>query len=351
MAILNTMTYKKGLFYCIFILLSLASCRNDKDIPDVSNIPVEVNIRRFEQELFSIDTNQIAAGLAQLEAKYPAFSQVYFNQILFSKDERVAPEGHVAFVKGFLSFPPVRSIYDTVQVVFKDMKEFEPDFKQAFQFFKYYFPNQATPDLTTFTAQYDVAAFIYGDSNSLAIGLDFFLGDEYPYQEYNPGNSNFSAYLTRTFNKQHLVSKTLQPLIEDLVGPPPGNRLLDLMVHNGKKLYLLDKLLPYTPDSIKLEVTTQQAAWLDKNDLEMWAYFLKENLFYSSDYNNIRKYVEYSPNSPGMPPDAPGRTANWLGWQIVKAYMKRYPETTMQQLLALKDAQAILDQSKYKPGR
>lgn len=346
-------SYKKELFYCIPLFLLLASCRQDKNIPDVSDVAVEVNIQRFEQDLFAIDTNNVAPGLQQIEAKYPTFSKIYFGELLGSTDERIAPQGHEAYMRGFLTHPAVRHLYDTTQVVFKDLSDLEKEFKQAFQFFKYYFPEQPTPDVTTFMSEYSIGTFVFGDSshNSLAVGLDFFLGENYPYQKYNEGNSNFSAYLTRTFNRQHLVSKTLQPLIEDLVGPPTGNRLLDLMVQNGKKLYLLDKLLPYTPDSIKLEITAPQTTWLQENELEMWAYFLKENLFYSSDYKNIRKYVEYSPNSPGMPPEAPGRTANWLGWQIVEAYMKRHPETTMQQLLALKDAQALLDQSKYKPGR
>lgn len=346
------MSYKKALFYCIFLLF-LISCGDNKNIPDVSNIPVEVKIQRFEQDLFSIDTNDVAPGLKQIEAKYPAFSQIYFEELLGSTDERIAPQGQEAYMKGFLTHPSVLHLYDTTQQVFKNIAAIEEEFKQAFQFFNYYFPEEPIPDITTFISEYSVGAFIFGDSsnNSLAVGLDFFLGENYPYQQYNPGNSNFSAYLTRTFNKQHLVSKTLQPLIEEIVGYPSGNRLLDLMVNNGKKLYLLDKLLPYAPDSIKLEITDQQSKWLRNNELEMWAYFLKENLFYSSDYNNIRKYIEYSPNSPGMPPEAPGRTANWLGWQIVKAYMKRYPETTMQQLIVLKDAQVLLDQSKYKPNR
>lgn len=345
------MSFKKGLFYTIIVCVVLASCRQNEHVPDVSDIPVDVHIRRFEQDLFAIDTNNMEAGLAQLQTKYPVFSQIYLNQILRSNDKRVAPKGQADFIKGFLYFPPVHNLYDTTQLVFKDLRPIQRDFKQAFQFFKYYFPNQPTPDVTTFTSQYDIAAFIYGDSNSLAVGLDFFLGDDYPYQQYNPGNSNFSAYLTRTFNKEHLVSKTLQPLVEDLVGPPTGNRLLDLMVNNGKKLYILDHLLPYTPDSVKLEITSDQVKWVNDNELEMWAYFLKENLFYSSDYSNIRKFVEYSPNSPGMPPEAPGRTANWVGWQIVQAYMKRFPETTMEQLIAIKDAQKILDESKYKPKR
>jgi len=350
------MSYKKELLFFLVTAIFLIGCQDDEQIPDVSDIEVEVEVRRFEQDLFNLDTANIAAGLERLEAAYPRFSQIFFDQILGSTDSLIAPQGHAEYVKGFIRYPSVRKLYDTTQVVYNDFNEQRQEFEQAFKFLKYYFPEQPTPDVTTFISEYSIAAFIYGE-NQLAVGLDLFLGSDYPYLQYNPGNTNFSAYLTRTFNPDHLVSKTLQPLVSDLIGTAQGNRLLDLMVHNGKELYVLDKLMPLTPDSVIFEATAEQMAWLEGNELEMWAYFLKENdpsgtnLLYSSDWQNIRKYVEYSPSSPGMPPEAPGRTANWLGWQIVNAYMARHPEATMQDLIALRNAQKLLDDSRYRPSR
>ena len=344
-------------FSSLFILLLLNvlffwSCDDDKGkyIPDVSNISSDVTIKRFEQDLFTMDTLNFDASLSQLREKYPEFSAIFFNQLLGANDPRIAPQGEQAYIKGFINFPPIRHLYDTTQVVFGDMQDIKEEFDQAFQFFQYYFPNRKVPDVTTFISEYGLATFIYGD-NSLAVGLDFFLGSDYPYAYHNPANPNFSAYLTRSFNKDHLVLKTLMPMIEDrdYLGNPTGDRLLDLMVHNGKKLHILSQLLPYAPDSVIMEYTQKQIDWVEKNEFEMWNHLLTENLLYSNSMKDTRKLVEYSPHSSGMPPEAPGRTANWLGWQIVKAYMKRHPDTSLDELINLKDAQVILDQSKYKP--
>ncbi|HMV22782.1 MAG TPA: hypothetical protein PKA71_00510, partial [Saprospiraceae bacterium] len=76
-----------------------------------------------------------------------------------------------------------------------------------------------------------------------------------------------------------------------------------------------------------------------------------ENLLYNEDYQKIRKYIEYSPNAPGMPAEAPGKTANWIGERIIAAYMKNNPGMTMDGLLRQNDAQKILEMSKYKPRR
>jgi hypothetical protein len=342
--------YLTGLVFAGVFLLLTACDANRTKAPDVSHIKADVKISRFEKALFSIDTTQLTKSLQQLENRYPEFSSVFFGEILGSKNTQIAPEGHENYIKGFISHPAVTALYDSCLLKYNDFSDKQRDFNQAFRYFSYYFPDREIPDIMTFISEYSIGSFIYGE-NSLAVGLDFFLGTEHPYAINNPGNANFSAYLTRTFTPEHLVSKTLQPLIEDMLGPPYGNRMLDMMIYNGKKLYLLDLLLPNTPDSIKLEITGAQTQWLSDNHLEMWAYFLNEKLLYSSDWTAIRKYVEYAPHSPGMPQEAPGRTANWIGWQIVKAYMTQYPDTTPENLLEIRDAQKILDLSLYKPKR
>ena len=332
----------------LVLLILINGCTSDgvdKYIPDVSDISVNVELRRFENDLFSLDSNQIGVGLAGLRNKYPDFAGILLDQILKAGS---TPIGEEAFMKGFLQHPSILKLRATSSALFSDFAPYQRDFEQAFKFLKYYFPNRPTPDLTTFISEYGVGTFIYKEQ-SLAIGLDFFLGTDYPYQDLNPSNPNFSGYLTRTFTPEHLVSKTIQPLIEDIVGGVSGERLIDHMISNGKKLYLLDQLLPYTPDSIKVEVTADQMDWLNNNEYEMWAFFLEKDLLYSTDWYDIRKFVEFSPNSPGMPQEAPGRTGNWVGWQIVKSYMKENPNISLEQLLNIKDAQQIMDRSRYKP--
>ncbi|MEO1714025.1 MAG: hypothetical protein AAFU60_11900 [Bacteroidota bacterium] len=336
----------------IGLSLQLISCQTEPKeyIPDVSDIEVNVPIRHFEQDLFQIDTTNMEESLSQIYQKYPEFAAIYFEQLLGANDPRIAPEGPLRYISGFINHPFARRLYDTTQIVYQDFSPMEEGFHTAFQFYRHYFPERPIPDVTTFISEYSLANFIYKEQ-SLAVGLDFFLGPAYPYQAYNAGNPNFSNYLVRTYNPDHLVRKTLQPLVEDLTDIAPGNRLLDFIIHNGKKLYVLDHLLPYAPDTVIVEFSPAQLQWCQENEANIWAHFLSEDLLYSSQWQDIRKLVEASPNSPGMPPEAPGRTGNWLGWQIIKSYMNRNPEMSMEDLLAIDDAQLILDQSRYKPQR
>ncbi|MCB0703948.1 MAG: hypothetical protein KDC34_01505 [Saprospiraceae bacterium] len=340
-------------FSILIALVSTNACTNDKgkDIPDVSHINMNVEIQRFDQDLISIDTNDFSPGLRLLESKYPAFSEIYFGQILGSTDPRIAEEGHDAYVRGFVANAGIRKLYDTCQVVYPDMTDLEADFNQAFRYFNYYFPEAPIPTLTTFISEFTIANFIYGQ-NDLAIGLEFYLGENFPYAYYNPGNANFSQYLTRANNREHMVSKTLMPLIEDLVGPVPENRLIDYMIQNGKKRYLLEQLVPFAADTVLMEYSPDQLQWCRDNEQEVWAYLLDEELLYSTRYQDFRKLVEYSPSGTSlMPPESPGRVGNYIGLQIIKSFMRRFPETTLEELILMDDSQKILDLSKYKPRR
>jgi len=350
------MEHKNNVFFLtivLFLSILLVSCSSEvkEPVPDVSNIKVSVDLKRFEKDLFSIDTNRFAPGFLKLQNDYPVFSDIIFKNVLGAYDPRIAPEGPENYMRGFIAAPVVRKLYDTCQIVFKDFSPIEKQFSGAFKFIKYYFPQRRLPTLTTFISEYSLAVFIYGKGD-LGVGLDFFLGSKYPYASINYENPNFSNYLTRTYNKDHLVSKTLMALVDDWVGEvPPRERLLDHMIQNGKKLYVLRKLLPDTPDSVIYEYSKEQMAWLKKNESNVWSFFTSENLLYNEDYQKIRKYVEYSPNAPGMPKEAPGKTANWIGECIISAYMKKNPNMNFETLLKQNDAQKILEISKYRPKR
>ncbi|MFM8448868.1 MAG: hypothetical protein ACKOAY_02070 [Haliscomenobacter sp.] len=342
---------KKHLLLVLTAATLFACSQNDENpTPDISHIQVPFKLRRFEQAFFNLDTANIEHELAQLEQEYGEFAEVFFQQVIPAKNPHLVPEGPATYLKGFITHPQIRHLYDTCEVVYADFSAQEKAFKQAFRYLKYYFPELPTPDVTTYVSGYSIGSFIYA-KQSLAVGLDFFLGSSYPYQKYNPQNPNFSQYLTRSFTPDHLVLKTLIPLASDLSGPIPGDRLLDHIVHTGKQMYILNRLLPELPDSILFEVSDEQATWLRDNERDIWAFFLSEDFLYSSDWQKIRKYVEYSPNSPGMPAEAPGRTGTWLGWHIVRSYMRQYPETTMKQLLEITDSQKFLQLSRYKPPR
>ncbi len=335
----------------IFLLAALVSaalisaCGGSQGTkPDVSDIAVKVNILRFDQAIFAIDTNQMSAAMAKLQAEYPTLLPLFAGNII--QDRSNPDETQEEALRDFVSIPELRHLYDTVQQVYGDLRNLEKNLTPMFQYYRYYFPQKPVPQVVAMVSEFATDAFTYGDS-LCGIGLDMFLGENYP--GYDP--EIFPAYIRRQFHRDYIPVRLARALAQNLADAPPGDRLIDQMLYNGKALYITDLLLPDTPDSIKMGYTRAQIEGCKTNEQALWARLLEQNLLYSTDFNTFRKLVTPSPNAPVAFAETPGEAGNWLGWQIVKAYMSRHPNTPLDQLLQMHDAQQFLEQAKYKPRR
>jgi uncharacterized protein YjaZ len=70
---------------------------------------------------------------------------------------------------------------------------------------------------------------------------------------------------------------------------------------------------------------------------------------YAKQFMDYRKFIEDGPTTMGMPQGAPDRVGRWVGYQIVKKFMKEKPNMTFQDLIKIESGQEILTASKYKP--
>jgi hypothetical protein len=323
-------------------------CASDDErrVPDVSDIKLELKISRFDQDLFALDTANLEAGMQQLAQKYPDMLPLFASEIIH--DQTNPRETPAQAIGGFLRAPEVRHLYDTVQQVYGDLRWLERDLTQMFKFYKHYFPEKPVPEVIAMVSEFATDAFSVGD-DLYGIGLDMFLGENFP--AYFVIENTSPLYVRRQLNKDYISIRLAKAIAQNLAGPPPGERLLDQMLHNGKMLYIVDCLLPAVPDSMKMGYTREQMEGSVANEQAVWARILEQNLLYSTDAKKLKKLVSPSPNAPVVFQEAPGEIGNWIGWQIVKAYMKRHPDTSMQELLNLSDSQKFLEQSKYKPRR
>lgn len=336
-------------FICI-----LFSCGEDnKRIPDVSGISVDVDFIRFDQAFQSLDTMDTVNSLSQLEEKHPVFTPLFYQRILPLLDQG-QPDSKTLLadnINKYIKDEFVQSLYDTVQIVYPQLGDIEADFEEAVKYLKHYFPEKGNYNVYAFISEFGYQTFITDDTDQkegLGLGLDMFLGKDYPYKEMILKNPTFSDYITRSFNKDHIVKKLMDAIILDLANVNMGERLLDKMVSNGVRQYLLEQVLPYTSDTVKWEYTKAQMDWVKENETNIYVHVLGEELLYSTRTKLIKSLIDMSPSSKGMPPESPGRTANYIGYKIVDKFMTR-SGISMDSLIRIKDAQYILDSSRYNP--
>ena len=122
--------------------------------------------------------------------------------------------------------------------------------------------------------------------------------------------------------------------------------MLDLMISEGKVLYFLDQVME-VDDAVKIRYSADQLDWARKNEAKIWAYFIQNNLLYEKDFARYHNFVDEAPKTNAFKDSAP-RTTEFVGWQIVRNYMKNN-RCTLKELFANSDAQSILQASGYRP--
>jgi len=318
---------KKYLFV-LFAALGLTACSEKSKVEsEISKVPVDIEVLRFDKEF--IETPD--ADFAKLKQKYP-----------FLLPANVADETWMDKRKDSL----FNVLYKEVQTKFTDTKQLESDLTSLFQHIKYYFPKQNPKKVVMLISEVDVdARTIYADTLSL-ISLDAYLGKDHRFYEV------FESYTLNDFEPTQITSDLAQSFISTQLNLPQDRQFLAQMIYEGKILYAKDLLIPNDSDAVKIGYTPEQITWCEENESQMWKYFIENKLLYDSDSKLYSRFLQKAPFSKfylDLDAESPGRVGAWVGWQIVRSYMKNN-NVTLQELFAT-DAKTIFDNSKYKPKK
>jgi hypothetical protein len=324
-------------------VLTLGACNTGKKKPDVSDIKVDVQVERFEQAFFKIDSNNLRNGLVDLRNSYPVFFPVFMRDIL-----QVNPMDTTSFSIIRSVYGSYKPINDSLQLKYKNLDWLDEDLTQAFKYVKYYYPNYKLPRVITFVGPLDVPGAVI-TPDYLGIGLHQFAGKNFSVYQEEPIQQMYPTYISRRFDKEYMVPNTMKAIADDIYPDQSvGRPLLEQMVEKGKAWYLLDHLVPDAADSVKTGYTQKQLDWAKENEGNIWGYILKNENPYSIEPHVIQTYIGEAPFTQNMPEASPGNIGQWIGWQIVQKYATAHDELSLPEILA-KPAREIFEQSKYRP--
>ena len=337
---------RRSSWYITLVVVVMASCTSKK-IPDVSNIKVQLKVLRFEQDFFAMDTTHIDQALQQVSNKYPGFLKDFIYNILALPPQvdstRAVEQQIVSFLR---SYKPLK---DSVDQIFSNLKEVDNQVEQGLRFVKYYFPSYKIPDkLITFIGPINS----YGNiltSDAVAVGLQLYMGNRYSLYQSEAGQELYPAYISRRFQKEYIPVNSIKTIIDDMYPDNNAGRpLIEQMVQAGKRLYLLDHLLPETADTLKTGYTKNQLDGCLKNEEVIWSYFVQNDLLYNSDPSIVKDYMNDAPSTQALGPESPGFIGQFVGWQIVKKWAAKNEQVNMSQLMET-NPRTIFEQAKYKP--
>lgn len=339
----NLFLNKQYLFLVLVVVLVFQACKNknpEVTMPLQSKISIpesKIVIKRYEKALFGLDKKHLRQGMATL---YPDYSYFLGNQWQDTMN--------ILRIYNFLNDPNIRELYDLTLKKYPDVTFLETDLTDAFKRFRQSYPEKAVPHVFTYVSGLDIDNPVYYSDTAMAIGLDIFLGSDavvYP-------KAGIPKYKTNRFTHEYILPQCMLAVSDNLVRmDEKSNTLLDQMIMAGKALYFVDVTLPDVKDEVKIGYSINQLEWSRKNESKIWAFIIEHQMLFSSDPQGVSKMMTDAPFTSGFAAESPGRLGVFIGWQIVRAYMREAGDITLKQLMEDTDAKHILKVSQFKPGK
>ena len=317
---------KFKLFIILTVVFFIIQCKKNNVEDEINSIPISINFDRFDKKFYNIDSFK----LNDLKKEYSYLFPEKFDDIVWVNRRK-----------------------DSLQLILKNAIEkkienfdfVEDEINYLFKHLKYYFPKTNIPKIITLINNVDYQSkIIYLDSLVL-ISLDTYLGKNH--YIYN-GIPNYIKYdMDISFLSSHIADKFL----DRKINYPNERTFLSQMLYYGKKLYLKEKLLPLKNDTILIGYSKKDFTWAKENEIYIWKYFIEKELLYNTDSKLIRRFLDPSPFSKfylEIDNQSPGKIGRWIGWQIVRSFMKKNPEVKIEDLI-FKSSQELFIKSGYKP--
>jgi len=332
------------LFYIINLLLlvTFAGCKKNSLDVDISDIDLKVEVQRLDREVFTLNFDSIDHSISKFYEAYGDFFDVYNVHVI-----NIGPASqryYGSYLSMFVNDQMNYEVYEYTQEVFPGMAEIEDELTEGFKRYKYYFPDSIVPNIVAYVSRFNQKLFTVEES--IGVGLDQYLGRDCHYYDMlrTPEYMQYNMHAAKIPSDVAWIWGSSKYAYNDSL-----DNVLSRMIYNGLLLYFVDALLPDMSDSLKIGFSPDQLKFCMNNEKQIWTYLIEHKLLFSSDQMTMRKLTEEAPSTQFFPSESPGKTAVWLGWQIVREYARRNPELSVSEILAERDYQKILRGSRYDP--
>ncbi|MGY0393398.1 gliding motility lipoprotein GldB [Bizionia sp. KMM 8389] len=311
----------------ILLVLCLFSCDDkSQQEKEIEKIAVNFTVERFDKAF----GNATPSDLSELKAAYPFMFPEQYPDTFW--EERMQDTLQQQLIKESSS-------------VFDDFSKEKTAIKKLFQHLEFYFPEFRVPRVITTTSSVDYRNKVIVTDTIVLISIDTYLGADHEFYD------GIQKYLKANFEREQIVSDLAAAYAEKYNVQFERKSLLDEMIYYGKQLYFKDVMIPFVSDAVKIGYTDEQLEWAKTNEWFIWNHFVGQELLYDTNSKLPSRFINPAPFSKfyleQVDNESPGRIGQYIGWQIVRSYMKNN-SVSLKKLMNT-EALEIFNTSNYKP--
>ncbi|MBE0640495.1 MAG: hypothetical protein IH599_00570 [Bacteroidales bacterium] len=314
------------------ILLFSQGCIPDRNKSVDGAAPVK--IFDYGKSLFAISPDSLMDGLKELRGDYAFFLQGDIDDTLA-----------MLRMRDFVSDPFIRSVAADYSSKFRDLGGLEDSLGLMFAHYLHHYPEKKIPKVFAYVSGLHYEQPVEWFDSVMILGLDMFLGEGSPFY----AQVGMPAFMAHRCTPAHILPYCAEVLANNHLPLYQGEDLISAMVHEGKRLYFMQMMLPGTPDHLLVKYTEPQMEWCRKNEEQLWAFLVDNELLYSTDLGARKRMMQDGPFTTAFGTGSAPRPGFWVGWMIVRSYMAKHPDTSLKTLMETKDHRTLFQNSGYRP--
>ncbi|MDE6555829.1 MAG: hypothetical protein K2K55_02580 [Duncaniella sp.] len=172
------------------------------------------------------------------------------------------------------------------------------------------------------------------------IGLNHYLGGEYPFYQY------FPVWMRRDKNPARVGENLTEAIVRTNFPLPHEDDVLSEMLYEGAILEIMDRVI----GEEALPWTEEQLDFLEENEKRIWDKMLSDRLVFSTDDAVHRSLFSPGVSTSIISQEVPARAGSFIGWKIVRSRLNNrdVDEKVMLSREWLTDLEALRE-ARYQP--
>jgi hypothetical protein len=323
--------------FSFFIGLLFLGCGNNPLDVDASDVKVKINYVNADS-LFVNNSPKRRWILNQEFIK--SFNELY--RFTYEKGLKINTRSDTTFMNQLNQFygdSYIKDLEREIKSTFTDLTSERNKTTVAFQYLKYHFPKMKLPNHVVFFN----SLFTYNaiaSPNDIGVGLEWYLGEDKNVIKKVPAQ-NIYDYMKQGMNRKFMVRDIVYQWIYSNIQAPSDAKFAEDMVSWGKLLYCIEAALPHEDKSIICRYSPQKFEWAEKNEKNIWKFLVEQKILFQNDELLKLGYFNEAPFTKGLPKESPDRLGQYVGWKMVRKYVEKHNDITLEKLLKVPYAEIM----------
>jgi hypothetical protein len=323
------MTLKNILQIGLISSLALACSREALDVK-IDNITVKTKFINLDSAFINSTPTKLISNHHLFQS---TVNDIYSYELGYCL--KIGEISDTAFIRSIFQFTHDNGIIrleNRIQEKFKNLESKKKAIIDGLKHLKYHFPSGKIPENIVFmNSLFQSNAFC--TEKEIGIGLERYLGKKVDIIKELP-NEPFYDWIKEGMDVQYMERDAICSWIITHYIPETDGTLAENIIKWGKIIYLTEAAFPSFDKNIIIRYTKEDYDWAVDNEMAFWKYLVNEKMLFKNNDLDKANLLKEAPFTIGLPEKSPDRFGQFLGWQMVRHYMKK-TKITLEELIKI----------------